>query len=214
MSQLQHENPFENVGSRVIDALGEFDKERGELYDTLSTIAIEAPDQSTYQLSVSEQITKVALAMQDLAYELLKAEGVDDSKEQLSQLWKADDNERVVLFKDLANCVDDCFEELEDDRAVEMVDELYADASDENDLSEEIFDKYRLFLSGDIYDFVQHIQNKHEIQKDEAAPHVVKDIVIDIQTIRRAALGMATVALGVAGGLVLDRVIRKHHSQV
>ena len=209
MSQVEFENPFENVESKLIDALGEFDKERGELYDSLTQIGLEAPDVMEYQIAIGEKVSAVAMAMQDLAYELLKADGVDASKEQLTRLWQADDNERVGIFTQLIECENECFESMDEASAEYLVDELYGSVDTENELSEEIFEKYRMFLASDVHEFAEHVQKKHELQKRKTAPREVKTIMLDINTARKAARGMAAVAFGVLTGMAIERFARK-----
>jgi hypothetical protein len=208
----QDQNPFENTGSMLLDALNRFDREREGLYDWLSSIAVEAPEAAEYHQATSELIDNTADAFTELALAVrISSSDIDDEKKQIEKLILQDDNERVELFSQLVEC--ECFDALNEERAQEIVNDIYSESEDEKGLSEVIHTIYRANLAGDIQSFAGHVQEKHDqveaITQSEIVNETSIDMIISVPQLKKNALDIAKIALGASIALMASRKFMK-----
>jgi hypothetical protein len=211
VSEIKQENPFEeNIGNEVIDALNVFDRERQGLYDWLSSVAVELPDVSEYNAETTELITATADAFASLAVAIHNASSdIDTEKMEIERLLQQDDNERTKLFSHLAEC--DCFDALDEERTEAVVSEIYEESEDNKTLYDTVHAVYREYLAGDVGSFAGHLQEKHSVTQsvETKQNETTIEIIMPTPNLRKHALDVAKIALGVTVGLMIHKKLQK-----
>lgn len=204
MSQIEQENSFENIGSHLIDMLNAYDQKRQTLYDSLATIAVEAPAVQEYQLATSNVISEVALAYTELAKSVRSSETRSEAQKiVLAQLWRQDDNERVELFASLVEC--NCFEAMTKEETEQAVEDIYSYSGDEDELAENMYEVYRAYLSVDVKKLAEHIEQKRLSTQSES----MFELTLDLKVIQKGVRSLATIALAASAGVLLTKQFRR-----
>lgn len=210
MSELQQDNPFEAIGSEVVNALNKFDESRKSLYLTLNDVAATTPDISTYHPVVSPKISEVAESFSGIATAMrTSGDDIDAVKESVTALWLDDDNERVGRFILLAggDAHTECFSCFGKDSVTEIVNDIVEASENDDDLHENLSAIFRASLAGDVEALARHVQARRaeRIQSGEIEPEqeATTAIVVDLSRVQKHLVDVAKIAVGVTLGLTI-----------
>ena len=201
------ELPFPETDCALIESINKFDERRGQLYDWLSSVAVDLPEVAEYHDATSQLITETAEVFVECFREVRRSsDNTDDAKDEIAKIWRTDDTERVKLFCSLVDC--NCFDPFDEERMEVVINDLYDSIESEADLDENTYEIFRAALSGDVEMFAQHIE-----QKRENEPKVVSttEITIDLDNSKLAkhAVDIAKIALGVSLGIIMSKRLQK-----
>lgn len=175
MSEMEQSNPLDNLDSEHLRALDEFDCIKSQFYDWLACEAAEPRGVTVENAELREYIDDVSTAFVELAVSCrAEAPNLDTAKAEIAELWRQDDQERVELFVSLAD--EGRFDSMSKEEFEQVVDSIFRDSDDDQDLVQNIREMYHGYISGDVMNFVGCIQSQGERGDSQTEEEVLLDI--------------------------------------
>lgn len=210
MSELGERTPFDEVGSEYLACLNTFDITRSHFYDWLSELAIEMPRKTTLKIECEELMDDMATAFVETAVECRRSENDNDVvKKEIALLWREDDCERVELFADVTN--QNVFASISPEDMDGVVDSVFTESNNEEELAENIREMYRCYLSSDVATYLGFVETAHmERQAYQVVEAVEEDTVLFELDLLDAARRMMKLGMFIIGTSLGIQLINKY----
>ena len=204
MSGMEQEHPLDGINSEHLRSLDEFDGTRSVFYDWLANVAVDPTGITTENIEMREYVDDLSTAFVELAVSCrAEAPDLDTAKADIAELWKQDDHERIEMFTALAE--EGKFAAMSKDEFEQVVDSIFADSEDDQELAQNIREMYHGYVMGDVVNFIGCVQYRGEEQPpaDENEEEVLLEI--DLSEVIKRTRGVASFAIAVGLGMVIGK---------
>ena len=215
MSELGPElSSFDECESDLINALRNFDYERGSLYERMAKIAglltvggyrdlteTEPSDRTT-----NEFVNDATDAFTSLVQQIrIGSDEPEAAKIDIAKLLRLDDNERVELFRELTEN-NEAFDLLDEETALDAIDSIYKKSENEVGFETNISGLYRGLLVDDIKIFANLLETRQAEMSVQQDPQALT-LILTIENVREV-MKYTGLALGASIGYLLLRRFR------
>lgn len=202
MSEIEKDHPFEHLGSDHLNALDEYDVTKSSFYDWLAGEATTPSSLTCENVNLREYIDDMSTSFVELAVSCrAEAPDIDTSKKDIIELWRQDDNERIMLFMEIVP--EGEFVAVTEMEVETTIDSIFAESEDDTDLAHNLRMMYHGSLVGDVMNFVGCLEYRDSQKNNHAEYSESEDekILLDIDLINASRYLRNTAGFVIAASL-------------
>lgn len=202
---------LDRVDSDVLNAITEYDAAKKKYFGLAATIRNDLPFREEFEGPLDVGVDEISHSFGEVVLATYESYGLQEGKKVVANLWYCEQEERVAYISALVACTNiDCHEYYSEEEIQGIVDDIFIDSVDEDELLANAKTAYLDMLRSDAQGFMNHIGVICNEPRGFLSLQLLTEIKAQLNTesIRRKIAKLSGFALGLSiSGAIISKFI-------